>query len=99
MKKTVNLWNFQDAFRDMNRQDNFSYEGQKALFEYLECYEEETEQEIELDVIALCCEFTEYENIKEYNEAYNENAEDIQDIEYNTTVIMIDDTSFIIQDY
>ncbi len=100
MKTTVSLWEFQDAFTDMNRESNFSYEGQKALFEYLENYEEETDEEIELDVIALCCEFTEYENFEEYQKEYNDNGVDcMDDLEGQTLVIMIDDESFIIQDY
>lgn len=44
----------------MNRSDNFSFKGKKALFDYLEQYEEGTGQEIELDIVALCCEYTEY---------------------------------------
>jgi len=51
---------FCDAFRDMDRNENFSYEGKRALFDYLEQYSEDTGQDIELDVIALCCDY--YEN-------------------------------------
>lgn len=59
MKKSVNFSQFCDAFRDMGRNENFSYEGKKVLFEYLEQYEDDTGEEIELDVIALCCEYSE----------------------------------------
>ena len=45
----------------MDRRENFSYNGLKALYEYFEQYEEDTGAEIELDVIAICCEYTEYE--------------------------------------
>ena len=41
------------------RPDNFSYAGLKALFEHLESYEDDTGEEIELDVIALCCDYSE----------------------------------------
>jgi hypothetical protein len=51
---------FCDAFRDMDRNDNFSYEGKRALFDYLEEYEGVSGCELELDIIAFCCEF--YEN-------------------------------------
>ncbi len=50
---------FRDAFREMGRQNNFSYEGMEILFNYLEEYSECTEEPIELDVIALCCDYSE----------------------------------------
>lgn len=59
MKTSINFSQFCDAFRDMNRNENFSYEGKRALFEYLEQYEEECGCKVELDVIALCCEYSE----------------------------------------
>ena len=36
MKQTINQYDFADAFKKMNRADNFSYEGLKVLFNYLE---------------------------------------------------------------
>ena len=59
MKQSINLYQFRDAFRDMNRGDNFSYEGLGILFEWFEQYDEDSNSETELDVIALCCEFSE----------------------------------------
>ncbi len=51
MKMTITFSDFCDAFRDMGRNDNFSYAGKRALFDYLE----EMAPDMELDVIALCC--------------------------------------------
>lgn len=59
MKTTVSCYSFERAFADANRKENFSYEGLKALFDYFESYEEQTGEEIELDVIAICCDYTE----------------------------------------
>ena len=56
----IGFCEFCDAFRDMDRNENFSYEGKRALFDYLEGLSEDTGQPVELDVIALCCEY--YEN-------------------------------------
>ena len=70
MKQTINIYDFERAFELMNRKENFSYDGLKALFEFLEDYEESCETEIELDVIDICCEYTEYDNIKEYLDYY-----------------------------
>jgi hypothetical protein len=59
MKTTISLYDFRDAFYQANRGTQFSYDGLKVLFEYLEEYEDSTGSEVELDVIGLCCEFTE----------------------------------------
>jgi hypothetical protein len=59
MKTTISLYDFERAFVDAGRKDQFTYEGKKILFEYLEELEENTGQEIELDVIALCCDYYE----------------------------------------
>lgn len=52
-----------------NPNGNFSYKGLRALFNYLD---ETTEEEnpYKLDVIALCCEYSEYKNIEEYLKDY-----------------------------
>jgi hypothetical protein len=72
MKTTVSEYDFERAFIDANRADNFTYAGRKALFAYLEEYEEDTGEEIELDVIALCCEYSEYASVQEFITAYND---------------------------
>jgi len=58
MKTTVSVYDFRDAFQKI-RPDNFSYEGLGALFEYLEECEADVGEEYELDVIAICCDFSE----------------------------------------
>jgi len=70
MKQSINSDQFVDAFRNYGRTDNFSYEALHLLHDYFEELEEDTGEEIELDVIAICCEFTEdtIENIiSDYN--------------------------------
>jgi hypothetical protein len=59
MKINVSLYDFERAFADYNRKENFSYEGLRLLFEYFEEYEENTGEEVELDVISICCEYNE----------------------------------------
>ena len=59
MKTTVTFSEFHDSFKRMDRDGQFSYEGFRVLFEYFEQYEEETNEDIELDVIAICCDFEE----------------------------------------
>ena len=99
MIRTINEYDFIDAFKKMGRTDNFSNSGLIALYEYLEMLGEDLGQPIELDVIALCCEYAEYDNLEEFQADYGEDYETIGDIESDTTVIMIDDDSFIIQQF
>lgn len=58
MKKTVYEDDFLREFRDCNREDNFTFEGLRTLFDYLEQYEEDTGEEIELDVISFCGDYS-----------------------------------------
>ena len=53
MIRTINQYDFIDAFRKMGREESFSYNGLVALYEYLEMLEDDLGQEIELDVIRL----------------------------------------------
>lgn len=99
MFQTVTKSDFMQAFRDYNCIDNFSRAGLFVLFDYLEQYESDCDEELELDVIALCCEYAEYKNIAEFQEDYNSDYETIDDIETKTTVIKIDAESFIIQQF
>ena len=99
MIKTISLCDFERAFVDMNRSNNFTYEGKKALFEYLEGLEDDMGKPIELDVIALCCEYTEYENLAEFQKDYGKEYNSLEDIESETAVIKVNDEAFIIQQF
>ena len=87
-----------DEFRGGQYKDNFSYEGLKALYEYFEQYEEDEGEEIDLDVVAIACDWTEYKDIEEIKENYSciENMDDL----YNyTSVIEVDNGHIIIMDF
>jgi hypothetical protein len=97
MIQTITKSEFSTAFHRAGRGDNFTYEGLNALYDYIEDYEECSNEQTELDVIALCCEYREYEDLKEFQGDYGNDYESIEDIEQQTQVIMTDDNSFIIQ--
>ena len=59
MKQTIDLYDFRRSFEQC-RPDNFSYKGLEVLFDYVEAMEEDCGVEMELDVIALCCDYSEY---------------------------------------
>ena len=54
-----NVYQFREAFRLAERMDQFSYEGLEVLFDYLDNLSEDIGEPIELDVVALCCEYYE----------------------------------------
>lgn len=58
MKQSINLYQFRESFR-LHERENFSYEALGYLFDWLEQYEADTGEEMELDVIGLCCDFSE----------------------------------------
>jgi len=58
MKQTITLSQFRDAFQSI-RPDNFSYEGLAVLYDFFEELDADCGTESELDVIAICCDFSE----------------------------------------
>lgn len=99
MKTTVNFSAFCDSFSETYK-NNFTYEGKRALYDYLVEYEESTGEETELDPVAYCCEFNEYENLEDFQAEYGDQYKTIEDIEDKTTVIRIEGKeSFIIANF
>lgn len=57
--KTFDESDFIDEFKAYNRQDNFSYKGLRVMFNALNEIAQDCEMVIEMDVIALCCDYNE----------------------------------------
>jgi hypothetical protein len=70
MKQTLMTYQIVDSLY-RNKDNGFSFEGAKALAEYLEQLEEDIGEELELDVVAIRCEYSEYKNYQELNREYN----------------------------
>ncbi len=108
MKATVTKHDFIDAFLHYEREHNFSYEGRSALFDYIEELEEDTGEEMELDIIGICCDFSEYKSaiacIDDCGYNWQPDADDRTEdgaLEYlrdNTSVVEFD-CGIIIQDF
>ena len=83
MKQTLTTGQVADALR---RDENakWSYEAAHALAEYYESIEECDGEQIELDVVAIRCEWTEYKTANEIAEAYDValdgDEEDVEDV-------------------
>jgi hypothetical protein len=58
MKTTISLYDFRREFEQC-RPNNFSYEALGLLFAYFEELEEGMGEEIDFDVIAICCDYSE----------------------------------------
>lgn len=82
MKMTLTQSDFRDAFRSMGRNDQFSYEGLGLLFDYLE----ELDPDYELDVVGLCCEFSE-SSVDQIAADYDIDVEGLDDYEKRDVVI------------
>ena len=93
MYTTVTKSDFIDAFVRYDRLSNFEYDGLCALFEYLDDLETQGGEPIELDVIALCCDFQRFEDIAEYNAAYSTDYDSVNDID--ELACTINDDAFI----
>lgn len=103
MKQTIGLSQFTDAFTAI-RPNNFTYQGLEILFNGLEELEEDTGEEMELDVIALCCDFSEMteEEIKQsYNVNLEESSKDMYDWLSNQTWVLgqTDKGSFVFRQF
>jgi predicted ArsR family transcriptional regulator len=83
MKTTVYLEDFRAAFNRAGRGEQFSYEGLELIFDYITEYEDETNEQIELDVVAICCEWNEStpaEIIEQYDTDINTEGMDDEEI-------------------
>lgn len=97
----VTFSSFCDTFFKMDRANQFSYDGKRALFDYLESIEDESEQ-MELDVIALCCDFTEFETALQAALDYGFDGESEKDaLKWlnDRTIVIRFDTGIIIQNF
>ena len=80
MIQTINLHDFRNAFQAAGRGEQFTYEGLGVLFDYLEQLEQDTGEQIELDIIALCCEYAE-STPEEIAEDYGIEIDEDEDLE------------------
>jgi hypothetical protein len=58
---TVSRNDFFTAFHNMGRSNQFSYNAKDLLYNFLEDYSDSIGEPVELDIIALCCDFSEEE--------------------------------------
>jgi len=81
MYQTINFSAFRTAFERAGRGDQFSYNGLRALFDYLEEDAGLGERGFALDVIELCCDWTEHASAAEAAEENGWSADEDDDEE------------------
>ena len=69
MKNTLNTYDIAHALHS-DEFGGWSYAGAKAMAEYLEELEEDCGMEMELDVVAIRCDYTEYGTLQEWISDY-----------------------------
>ena len=83
----VNEWDFRNSFKE-SRPDNFSLEGLYTLYNYFNDLSEDIGEDIQLDIISICCDFTEYESLEEALEQYD-NINSYDELEQHTSILNI----------
>lgn len=82
-----NGYQLEQLFKECGRENHFSYEGFDALYDYLNEYSDEVGEDFKVDVIAICCDFTEYSGWEElynnYSYSYNHESETFEELEKN----------------
>ena len=100
MKQTVNLSAFMDAFHAYKRYDQFGYTALQILFDYLEDMEQDTSEEIELDVISLCCDYS-VDSVADIAENYGIDLSDCEDedAKFDTVIEYLQDETQVCGEY
>lgn len=86
MKEHVTFERFVRAFKECGRGAQFSKKGLHLLFEHLEELEEDIGEELELDPIGLCCDYTEYSSF-EYFQTSNPSYKTLDQLKNDTVVL------------
>lgn len=81
---------FMDEFYRMGRGEQFSYDALQALFDFYDGL-----GNFELDVIAICCDWTEYENEKEALAACG--AEDLDELKNKHFMLELENGRLLVQ--
>ena len=94
MKQTIDIYRFREAFQQMGRGKQFSYEAIGMIYEHYDEF-----PEMELDIIAICCEWSEYD----WNELVNcydhlstmTKSEGLEWMQDNTVIFEVKDKDYI----
>ena len=96
---------FVREFKEYGREDNFSIDGLEALYNYVHDFAEDMNTPYELDVVALCCEYTEY-SLEEAVSAFPDLLEGLDTVDeildvlnYRTSAFKTDSDTIVVADF
>jgi hypothetical protein len=92
MKKTMTKYDFIQGLGG-----DFTRNGADALWDYYETLENDIGEEIEFDGVAIRCDWGEYDTVEEALADYS--MASLEDLEDETTVIVLDGGGVLIQAY
>lgn len=96
-----NGYQLEQLFNECGRGDHFSYEGYNALYDYLDQLSDDIGEDFKIDVIALCCDFTEYSDWEEifqnYSYSYNNESETWENINQDDFKEWVQDRTQVIE--
>jgi len=78
MKKTLTTYDIAHELL-ADKYTSWSYAGAFALAEHLEEYEESCGEELEMDVVAIRCDFSEYSSLQDWVDGYFADARQAAD--------------------
>jgi hypothetical protein len=98
MKQSINFSAFVDAFHAHDRYDQFGYQALRVIFDYLEQYEQDCNEELELDVIAICCDYStdHYKDIADNYKIDLSEAEGDEDAEKEIVLDYLNDNTMVL---
>lgn len=90
--KKLTFQDFCDEFQRKGRDGNYSYEAKRLIFDYLN----DSEDNVQLDVIAICCDFVE----ASVQDSHDDDIDNLVDcLNDHTTVIGVTDASIVYFNY
>ena len=96
-----NAYQLEQLFKECGRENYFSYYGFQALYDYLDRYSDDIGEDFKVDVIAICCDFTEYESWEEiynnYSYSYNNEEETWEDTDHEAFMEWVQDRTQVIE--
>jgi hypothetical protein len=95
MKKTIDFEDFRTAFVRFGRGGQFTALALRLIFEHIESMEQDLGEQFELDIIATCCEYTEYATSSDLVDAFEHLG--IADMDFEDAVEAIERRAIVLR--
>ena len=95
----TNTYDFRLEFLNSSRAEQFSLLALDALFEYLDELSDAIGEDIKVDVIGICCEWSEYDSVEECCAAYGSDYNDLYDLQDVTAAIPLENGGVLVHEF